>query len=53
MIFNIRMIISTITCGLIFLIFGLEDKKAWKVIFGSAMTSAGIIMNMISYFYGG
>ena len=53
MIFNIYTIINTITCGLIFLIFGLEEKKIWKVIFGSAMTSVGIIINTISYFYGG
>lgn len=53
MIFDIRIVVSTITCGLIFLIFGLEEKKTWKIVFGSAMTSVGIIMNMISYFCGG
>ena len=53
MIFNIYMIINTIVCGFIFLIFGLEEKTKWKVLLGSALVSIGIIMNTISYFCGG
>ena len=53
MIFDIRMIINTITCGLITLIFGLKEDKGWKIIIGSALTAAGIILNTISVFNGG
>ena len=53
MIFDIRMIINTITCGLILLIFGLKENKSWKIVTGSAFTAAGIILNTISVFNGG
>ena len=53
MIFDIRMIINTITCGLILLIFGLKENKGWKIIIGSAFSAAGIILNTISVFGGG
>ena len=53
MIFDIRMIINTITCGLILLIFGFKENKGWKIIAGSAFTSVGIILNTISALTGG
>ena len=53
MIFDIRVIINTITCGLITLIFGLKEDKGWKIIVGSALTAIGIILNTISCFNGG
>ena len=53
MIFDIRIIINTITCGLITLIFGLKEDKGWKIIVGSALTAVGIILNTISCFNGG
>ena len=53
MIFDIRTIINTITCGLIFTIFGLKEDKGWKIILGSALTAVGIILNTISVFNGG
>ena len=53
MIFDIRVIINTITCGLITLIFGLKEDKGWKIIIGSALTTVGIILNTISVFNGG
>ena len=46
--FDIRMIINTITCGLILLVFGLNEKKTGKVVVGAAFTAAGIILNTIS-----
>ena len=52
MTFDIRIIINTITCGLILLIFGLEEKKPRKVIIGGAFTVVGIILNTISVFNG-
>ena len=51
--FDIRMIINTITCGLILLIFGLKENEGWKIIAGSAFTAAGIILNTISALSGG
>lgn len=51
--FDIRAIINAITCGLILLIFGLKENKEWKIVFGSAFTAAGIILNTISTFSGG
>ena len=53
MIFNIRLIVNTITLGLILLIFGLNDKKLGKVIVGAAFTVIGLILNAISVFNGG
>ena len=53
MIFDIRVIINTVTCGLITLIFGLKEDKEWKIIVGSALTAVGIILNTISCFNGG
>jgi len=53
MIFDIRLIINTITLGLITLTFGLKEDKGWKIILGSALTSLGIILNTISVFYSG
>ena len=46
--FNIRMIINTITCGLILLVFGFKENKDWKIITGSAFIAVGIILNTIS-----
>lgn len=53
MTFDIRMIINTITLGIITLIFGLHEKKTWKVIVGGLFASAGIILNTISALSGG
>lgn len=53
MTFDIRVIINTITLGLITLIFGLKEDNRWKIIGGSALTSVGIILNTISVFNGG
>ncbi len=53
MIFDIRVIINTVTCGLITLIFGLKEDKGWKIVVGSALTAVGIILNTISVFNGG
>ena len=53
MTFDVRVIINTITCGLITLIFGLKEDKGWKIVIGSALTAVGIILNTISVFNGG
>ena len=50
MTFDVRMIINTITLGLMTLMFGLKEDKSWKIIVGSALTAAGIILNTISIF---
>lgn len=50
MTFDVRMIINTITLGLITLMFGLKEDKGWKIIVGSALTAVGIILNTISVF---
>lgn len=53
MIFDIRVIINTITLGFVTWGFGIEENKRWKRIIGWALISAGIIMNTISVFNGG
>ena len=50
MTFDVRMIINTITLGLMTLMFGLKEDKSRKIIVGSALTAAGIILNTISIF---
>jgi hypothetical protein len=50
MTFDVRVIINTITLGLITWGFGIEENKDWKRIVGQALIGVGIIMNTISVF---
>ena len=53
MTFDIRIIINTITLGLVTWGMGIEENKNWKRYIGWALISVGIIMNTISAFNGG
>ena len=53
MIFDVRVIINTITLGFITWGFGIEENKTWKRFVGWILISVGIIMNTISVFNGG
>ena len=50
MIFDVHVIISTITLGLVTWGFGIEENKNWKRFVGWALISVGIIMNVVSVF---
>ncbi len=50
MIFDVHVIISTITLGLVTWGFGIEENKNWKRFIGWALISVGIIMNVVSVF---
>ena len=53
MIFNIHVIINTITLGFTLWGFGIEENTKWRRYIGWALISVGIIMNTISVFNGG
>ena len=53
MIFDVRLIINFLALGLITLAFGLKEDKGWKIVVGSAITAASIILNTIAVFNGG
>ena len=53
MIFDIRIIINTITLGFVTWGFGIEENKLWKKMVGWALISVGTILNTISAINGG
>ena len=53
MTFDIHVIVNTITLGLITTMFGLKEDQKWRIMLGSAITSVGIILNLITVLNGG